>query len=294
LSFSFDSLALPSIPSIDENQRSHRTSRIADRYDTICRMEMRTTEGRRPLTGLAAGLIVVTLLCWAWIVAMARDMYGAMTGPSAWMMTMTWDATHVLLLWAMWAVMMAGMMLPSAWPLLRLYALAAERSPDRRTSTRRAFAVGAGYLLVWMLFSVCATLLQRALSRTLLLTSMMEIATPRAAAALLLLSGVYQLTPLKAACLGLCRSPASIVAFRWRAGATGALRMGIEHGLYCLGCCWALMLLLFAGGVMNLAVIAAITAVVLVEKIAPFGAQTSRATGTVLIALGAWAWAFTR
>jgi len=246
------------------------------------------------LTRLAAGLTVVTVLCWAWIVPMARDMYGAMTGPSAWMMTMTWDATHVLLLWAMWAVMMAGMMLPSAWPLLRLYALAAERSPDRGTATLRAVAVGAGYLLVWMLFSVCATLLQRALSRTLLLTPMMEIATPRAAATLLLLAGVYQFTPLKAACLRLCRSPVSIVAHRWRAGAAGALRMGLEHGLYCLGCCWALMLLLFVGGVMNLAVIAVITAVVLIERLAPFGAQSSRATGALLVALGAWAWAFTR
>jgi predicted metal-binding membrane protein len=117
---------------------------------------------------------------------------------------------------------------------------------------------------------------------------MMEAARPEAAAGLLLLAGLYQLTPLKRACLGACRSPLSLLAARWRPGTGGAARMGIEHGLSCLGCCWALMLLLFAGGVMNLYVIAALIVLVLVEKIAPFGMESSRVTGVALIAFGSW------
>lgn len=236
---------------------------------------------------LLAGLFAITLVCWLWIVPMARDMYGAMNGPSAWMMTTTWDATHVALLWAMWAVMMAGMMLPSAWPLLLLYAAVARRRQDAGSAHHmmNVYAMAAGYLLVWIAFSAGATVLQRALSRLLLLSPMMEIATPAGAALVLLLAGVYQLTPLKTACLVSCRSPISFITQSWHEGTIGAVRMGIEHGIYCLGCCWALMLLLFAGGVMNLYVIAALTGLVLVEKLAPFGLQTSRVIGVVLIAL---------
>jgi predicted metal-binding membrane protein len=237
---------------------------------------------------IAAGLGFATLLCWVWLVPTARDMYGAMDGPSAWMMTTTWDTRHLLLLWTMWAVMMAAMMLPSASPLLLLYGASLRRRSGAETELSRVYAMAAGYLLVWVLFSAVATGLQRVLSALLLLTPMMEAAGPEAAAGLLLLAGVYQLTPLKRACLGACRSPLSFLTARWRAGAGGAVRMGVEHGLSCLGCCWALMLLLFAGGVMNLYVIAALTVLVLVEKIAPFGMQSSRVTGVVLIALGSW------
>src|SRR5207237_2552309 len=125
-------------------------------------------------------------------------------------------------------------------------------------------------------------------------TPMMELTSPMVGAAFLFFTGVYQLTPIKQACLRTCQSPFGFLTSRWRAGTRGAFCMGVEHGVYCVGCCWALMLLLFVGGVMNLAVIAVITAVVLIERLAPFGAQSSRATGALLVALGAWAWAFTR
>jgi predicted metal-binding membrane protein len=236
-----------------------------------------------------AGLFTITLVCWLWIVPMSRDMYGAMNGPSAWMMTSTWDATHVALLWAMWAVMMAGMMLPSASPLLLLYAAEARRRPatgDRARAMINVYAMATGYLVVWTAFSIGATLLQRVLSRLLILSPMMEMATPIGGAVVLLLAGAYQLTPLKRACLISCRSPLAFIMQSWRAGTSGALRMGIEHGVYCLGCCWALMLLLFAGGVMNLYVIAALTGLVLIEKLAPFGVHTSRMIGVVLVVLG--------
>jgi predicted metal-binding membrane protein len=138
------------------------------------------------------------------------------------------------------------------------------------------------------MFSIGATVLQRVLSRMLILNTMMEIPNRTAVGAALLLAGTYQLTPWKAACLRQCRSPLSFVMQRWREGVSGAVRMGMEHGAYCLGCCWALMLLLFAGGVMNLGVIVGLTAIVLIEKVTPFGIWVSRVLGAVMLAGGAW------
>jgi predicted metal-binding membrane protein len=219
---------------------------------------------------------------------MARDMYGPMSGASAWMMTVTWDLPRLVLLWAMWAAMMAGMMMPSAAPLLILYARAMRNREAQRHAGARISAMAAGYVIVWAAFSVGATLLQRLLAETSWLTMMMEPADSRFAAALLIVAGIYQLTPFKDACLSACRSPMSLLSAQWREGVRGAFTMGASHGLYCLGCCWALMLLLFAGGVMNLAVILALTAWVAIEKLAPFGRQSARAGAALLLVLGGW------
>jgi predicted metal-binding membrane protein len=232
-------------------------------------------------------LILLPVFCWAWIAVMAVDMYGPMTGAGAWMMTATWDVPHLLLLWAMWTVMMAGMMLPSASPFVLLYGASARRS-TKAGAARQVYALAAGYLLVWAGFSLGATVLQRGFAALRLVSPMMEVTSARAGAVLLLLAGVYQLTPIKDVCLRACRSPLGFMMNRWRDGWRGALVMGVEHGLYCVGCCWALMLLLFAGGVMNLAVIAALTAFVAFERLAPLGLQTARLTGLVLIGAGTW------
>ena len=226
---------------------------------------------------VAAFLFLVPLVCWTWIVVVSRDMYGPMTGASAWMMTATWDAPHLFLLWAMWAVMMTGMMLPSAAPMILLAGDGA-----------RPYALALGYLSVWITFSVGATALQWLLLRGLVLTSMMEVSGPAAGAALLATAGIYQWTPLKRACLTTCQSPMAFVTRRWRSGNLGAFRMGAEHGAYCVGCCWALMLLLFAGGVMNLVVIAALTVFVAFEKLAPLGMWGARISGAALIGCAAW------
>ena len=220
---------------------------------------------------------------------MARDMYGPMTGASAWMMTPVWDAPHLLLLWAMWAVMMTGMMLPSASPLI-LLAGSGTASQTGGSRLRPSWLLALGYVAVWALFSVGATALQWWLMRARIVTPMMEISSRRMGAALLLVAGVYQLTPLKRACLVACQSPLDFLMRRWRSGAWGAVRMGAEHGFYCVGCCWALMLLLFAGGVMNLAVIAALTAFVAFEKLAPFGPGSARISGMLLITAAGWMW----
>jgi predicted metal-binding membrane protein len=248
-------------------------------------LELALGHDRAPLFVLA---ILLPLVCWSWIVVMARDMYGPMTGASAWMMTLRWDARHVFLLWAMWAVMMAAMMLPSATPLILMYGVAARRRGVGEHAARDIYALATGYVIVWALFSVVATAAQRMLSARLIVSPMMTLTSPTIAAALLVAAGVYQLTPLKRVCLQKCQSPLGFLMHHWRAGGSGAFRMGIDHGAYCLGCCWALMLLLFVGGVMNLAVIAALTAFVAFEKIGPFGVHSARISGGLLIAAGLW------
>jgi predicted metal-binding membrane protein len=218
---------------------------------------------------------------------MAVDMYGPMTGPSAWMMTAYWDWVHIALLFAMWSAMMVAMMLPSAIPMLVQCAKSIAGEPD---SARPLFGIGAfaaGYVFVWTLFSAAATMAQRALSEAELLTPMMEPATPAVASGLLLAAGVYQLLPFKRRCLFFCRSVAACIRQPPKA-VFDAFRMGTQHGLWCLGCCGALMLLLFAGGVMNLLVIAALTLIVIIEKVAPFGMQSTQVSGALLIGLGIW------
>ncbi len=242
-----------------------------------------------PHGGAAVGVLMLLVVagCWWWIVAMARDMYGPMTGASAWMMTPRWDGPHLALLWAMWAVMMMGMMLPSAAPLI-LLAGGAARQHDEPARARQAYLLGLGYVVTWGLFSIAATALQWGLARLLVLTPMMEASSRVVAAVLLTAAGVYQWTPFKRACLITCQSPLGFLMRRWRSGSWGAFRMGVEHGSYCVGCCWALMLLLFAGGVMNLTVIAALTAFVAIEKLGPSGVLTARVGGVLLVAAGAW------
>lgn len=254
----------------------------AERPPTLLESALR----REPIATVVL-LVMIPVLSWVWIVAMARDMYGPMTGASAWMMTLRWDAPHLLLLWAMWTVMMTGMMLPSASPLILLYGAAARRSAPR-TATLQTYALAAGYLLAWAAFSLGATVLQRVLASLLLVSPMMEAVTPRVGAILLLAAGVYQWTPLKRTCLRQCQSPIGFLMGRWRTGFGGALRMGLEHGTFCVGCCWVLMLLLFAGGVMNLWVIVGLTAFVAFEKLASIARYGARITGGLMIAGGLW------
>ena len=240
---------------------------------------------RRERLAATVLLLILPLVAWIWIAVMARDMYGPMTGASAWMMTPVWDGPHLLLLWTMWAVMMGGMMLPTASPLVLAYA--SIRDAGAPAMSAGLYAIAGGYVAVWALFSVAATALQRLLSSWLLLSPMME--STRAAGGLLLVAaGAYQVTPWKRTCLHACQSPAGFLITRWRDGTAGAFLMGAQHGLSCVGCCWALMLLLFAGGVMNLSVIAALTLFVAFEKFAPVGASAAWISAAGLVTAGAW------
>ena len=240
---------------------------------------------RRERLWILMGLAAACLMCWAWIVPMALDMYGPMHGASSWLMTDMQPARHGTLLFAMWTVMMAGMMLPSAAPTLLLYTMVV-RSHDATHAPLRAYSFLAGYLLVWTAFSLAVTLLQLLLGARLYLSPMMQLRGQVLSGALVLLAGAYQLTPVKGSCLTTCRTPAAFLARYYRPGNRAAFSLGLRHGAWCVGCCWALMLLLFVAGVMNLVAIAAITVFVLLEKSMPFGAQGGRLSGLLLIACG--------
>jgi predicted metal-binding membrane protein len=241
---------------------------------------------RRDRLFVAAGLLLVIVLAWAWLLAgagMMQDMGGALmpmsSGP--------WTPGHAAIVLVMWAVMMAAMMLPSAAPMVLLYAAIARRRSERGAAARALSALFAfGYLAVWTVFSLVATALQFALDEAALLSPMMQTTSIALAGTVLIVAGAYQWSPLKRACLRHCRSPLAFVMTHWRPGAAGALSMGWRHGSYCVGCCWLLMALLFVGGAMNLAWIAGIAAFVLVEKFVPAGHWVSRGAGALLIAWG--------
>ena len=182
----------------------------------------------------------------------------------------------------MWWVMMVAMMLPSAAPALLLYARVRE-ARSGETGIAQSWVFVIGYALIWLLFSVGAAGAQR-----LITGSAMAIEPERVMTAVLIAAGAYQLSPLKSACLSQCRSPAQFLSRHWRPGVSGAVRLGILHGAYCAGCCWALMALLFVGGVMNIGWIVLLTLFVAIEKLAPGGAWIGRAAGVALIAWGAW------
>jgi len=228
-------------------------------------------------------LVVLMLAAWAHVLRSPMGM-DDMAGME---MAMRPTFANGLAYVTAWSVMMTAMMLPSASPLVLLYAGALRGSGDAGV-VGKTYALAGGYLLVWVLYSAAATALQRLLSHLLVLTPMMETATPLATAVLLAVAGLYQLTPAKRACLTVCRSPLSYLVLHWPNRTAAAFRLGVRHGIYCVGCCWALMLLLFAGGVMNLAVIVGLSLWVLVEKLLPFGERTAQVSGWVLLALGAW------
>jgi predicted metal-binding membrane protein len=200
-------------------------------------------------------------------------------------MNTPWTATDVLLTFSMWSVMMIGMMAPSAMPVLLL----AARVPARKGQSGvpgSPWMFGAGYFLIWFGFSAVAALVQWALHQSAMLSPKMAASSPRVAAAILIGAGAYQFTSLKDTCLTHCRSPLDFLMGHWRSGQAGAFRMGAHHGAYCLGCCWTLMAVLFAVGVMNLAWVAALTIFVLLEKVAPVSIWISRTAGAVLIIVG--------
>jgi predicted metal-binding membrane protein len=218
-----------------------------------------------------------------------RDMHVAMGGMAMGTPQAPSPATWVLMI-AMWWVMMIAMMSPSAAPAILLYARVhrhsvAQGQIDPKLAPTGAFA--AGYLLVWLAFSVAAASLQWLLVQAGLVSELMMGSQNRwLSGALLIAAGLYQLSPLKGLCLEHCRSPAKFMTNHWRPDARGAARLGILHGAYCVGCCWALMALLFVGGVMNLIWIAALSILVLVEKLTPIGPTLARGLGVVLVIWG--------
>lgn len=198
----------------------------------------------------------------------------------------SWSASDGVMLFTMWGIMMVAMMLPSAAPMILLFSrIGATRSAKGSRYTPVAF-FAIGYLLVWWAFSAIAALIQWALHSAAILSPEMRAASPVAGAAILIAAGLYQWLPVKQACLSHCRSPLGFLATSWREGRRGALGMGMTHGAFCVGCCWMLMSLLFVGGVMNLAWVAGLTALVLLEKVIPAGPAVARLGGIGFIIAG--------
>ncbi len=228
-------------------------------------------------------LIGVSALAWAYMVYLWTMMPEMDAGATVAMRL--WTPMDCVLMLVMWAIMMVGMMLPSAVPMTLLYAAMVRKAERQGTSMTPTVAFVSGYLTMWCLFSVGATVAQWGLHEAALLSPMMMAKSQELGAVLLIVAGVYQLTPWKTVCLDHCRSPAHFIANHWRAGASGAFRLGLHHGAFCVGCCWALMGLLFVGGVMNLLWIAAITIFVFVEKVLPVGPWVDRVGGLAGIGL---------
>ena len=248
-------------------------------------MSGRTSPSSLPPAGRrhAAALLAVALAAWAFVawLALVAD---PMTQPLARLampMSTAWRPATVAAVFMMWSVMMAAMMLPSALPMALVFA---RLSPRGGRAPFLAF-VGA-YLLVWAGFSVVATLLHWALQSAGLVSPMSMRAVPVLSGGLLVAAGLYQMTPLKNACLSRCRAPVQFLMSEWRAGTWGALVMGLRHGLFCVGCCWALMAVLFAVGIMNLPAVVALALAVGIEKLVPRGDWIARGIGIVLILAG--------
>ena len=248
---------------------------------------------RRDRLVVAVAIVFTAGVAWAYTIYEARRMNVAgvceclgmkMGGPDL----ASWSFASLLPLFLMWLVMMVAMMLPSAAPMLLTFAAVARnrRHADRPYVPVSVFALG--YLVVWSGFSLLAALGQWLLHRAALLSPMMAASSAFVAGLLLLAAGIFQFTPLKRRCLIHCRAPLDFIMTRWREGRRGAFGMGVEHGAFCAGCCWALMALLFVLGVMNILWIAALTIVVALEKMLPRAKWFSAASGIALVCWGVW------
>src|SRR5882762_3107266 len=254
---------------------------------------------RRDRLVILAALCSLIALAWIYLAYMAFNMPGLypMDGPAMDGMPMDsgamesmarspWSASYFAAMFIMWVIMMVGMMVPSAASTILLFA-ALQGISEQGARTYRATALFIfGYLLVWTAFSLVATAAEWGLSEAALLSPMLASTTPALSGVLFILAAVYQLTPLKNACLRKCRSPAQFLVEHRRTGRLGPLLLGMEHGAYCVGCCWVLMALLFTVGLMNLLWVAVIAAFVLVEKLMPAGPLIGRVGAALMLGAG--------
>jgi predicted metal-binding membrane protein len=256
---------------------------------------------RRDRAIVLAAVTIITAIAWADLAWLAHDM--AMDGmdmtgfrmiPAGRSLMMPasepWQPIEFGYVFAMWVLMMIGMMTSSVAPMILMYARVGRQAATQDKPFAASGWFAAGYLLAWTSFSLVATSLQWALERAALLTPMMESASNILGAIVLILAGLYQWTPLKEACLAYCQSPLLFIQQQggFRGDPGGALALGFRHGIYCIGCCWALMALLFVGGVMNLLWIAVLAILILLEKLTPLGRVVARSAGVGFIASGVW------
>jgi predicted metal-binding membrane protein len=216
----------------------------------------------------------------AWLLVIAR-MRGMDAGPGTDVGTIGWFL-------GIWVTMMAAMMLPSVWPVVVMYVRTVSRSGEGVPAWAGGLLFTAGYFAAWTALGLAAYAVYRLIARLEDGALAWDEAGPYVAGASIVVAGLYQLSPLKSACLSHCRSPIHFLMHRWRDGPFGAIRMGAEHGVVCVGCCWGLVLVLFALGVMSLFWMALVTAVIFAEKVLPRGDRITKPLAVVLVALGMW------
>jgi predicted metal-binding membrane protein len=232
---------------------------------------------------VAVGLAGVVALAWVYLAAGAGIDMSTAGMP---MEPMPWSVFYAALMFTMWWMMMIAMMVPSASAMVLLFTAIKRKQAASASPSVQAWIFLAGYLLIWAGFSLVAALAQWGLERAGLLDMAMANTSATFGGIILLAAGLYQFTPVKSVCLRYCQSPVLFLSRYWRPGASGALRMGLQHGGYCLGCCWLLMVLLFVAGVMNLVWIVGIAVYVACEKLLPLGQRLSRTAGVALIVSG--------
>jgi predicted metal-binding membrane protein len=256
---------------------------------------------RRDRIVIGLALIFLTALAWSYVLFTAdmhvmggMDMSGFRMIPSGMGLMISarapWRPMEFASVFAMWTVMMVAMMTPSAVPMILTYARVGRHTEAKGTPFAATLWFAIGYFLVWVVFSVFATLMQWALERTALLDSAMASTSNVLGGIVFVAAGAYQWTRLKDACLTQCQKPLLFLLRQggFRRNAPGSVMLGLRHGAYCVGCCWALMVLLFVGGVMNVLWIVPLALLVLLEKVTSFGRLIAPIAGTVLIAAGAW------
>ncbi len=245
------------------------------------------TKGQRLV--IYGGLAGIILLAWVYLFYLSTSMQSTNMGMDISMPSMqAWGLADTGLNFVMWVVMMVAMMTPSAMPMILMYRTLSQNKNKENSRVSSTWLFLLGYLVTWAGFSAVATLAQWGLHSAALLTPMISSASPVLGGVLLIAAGIYQLTPLKDACLSHCRTPMGFLMTEWRDGKLGPLVMGMRHGLYCVGCCWLLMALLFVGGVMNLVWVALMAAYILIEKVTPARLWVNRIAGIAVILWGVW------
>ncbi len=237
---------------------------------------------------IICGLFFITLLSWLYIIYLYNQMVYMDMNALFFAMPMTprWTATDFILLFLMWLVMMIAMMTPSVAPLVLIFAKVNRQRREQERPFVNAIYLMTGYFLIWAAFSLAATSLQWLLQQISWLNPEMKTTNKILGGIILIVTGLFQFTPLKQSCLKYCRAPLGFVLHHWKEGKQGALKMGIENGLYCVGCCWLLMVLLFVAGIMNLLWVALIAVFVLFEKIAPRAKWLPYVAGLALAGYG--------
>ena len=257
---------------------------------------------RRDRVVVGVALALITILSWVYILVLAKTMDMGGMDMTGWRMVSTglemgmapalapWNVWQFTLMFVMWAVMMIGMMTPSVAPMILIYARVGRQAALQGRTLAPTGWFAAGYLLAWVGFALVATIAQWALERAALLAPMMNVASNLLGGLVLIAIGVYQWTPFKDACLRECQAPLVFIQRHggFRREPLGSLSLGLRHGIFCIGCCWALMTLLFVGGIMNVLWIAALTIFVLAEKVVPAGRSLARAAGIGFAAFGVW------